>query len=102
MSLMAYFGLSFIPRDVLDEIWDLTESVSEVFPTYFVKYTIVDNRYTLSPSDYLWNLELPEADSSVVQMHLEEYTYQAPEINRIYILGRHFTKHSYAQSYAQS
>ena len=26
--------LSFFPRDVLDEIWDLTESVSEGFPTY--------------------------------------------------------------------
>ena len=29
--------LSFFPRDVLDEIWDLIESVSEVFPTYFHK-----------------------------------------------------------------
>ena len=27
--------LSFFPRDVLDEIWDLTESVSEGFPSYF-------------------------------------------------------------------
>ena len=27
--------LSFFPRDVLDEIWDLIESVSEGFPTYF-------------------------------------------------------------------
>ena len=26
--------LSIFPRDVLDEIWDLTESVSEGFPTY--------------------------------------------------------------------
>ena len=25
----------FSPRDVLDEIWDLIESVSEGFPTYF-------------------------------------------------------------------
>ena len=24
----------FFPRDVLDEIWDLVESVSEGFPTY--------------------------------------------------------------------
>ena len=28
------FVLSFFPRDVLDEIWDLIESVSEGFPTY--------------------------------------------------------------------
>ena len=26
--------LSFFPLDVLDEIWDLIESVSEGFPTY--------------------------------------------------------------------
>ena len=34
MSLMASFVLSFSPRDVLDEIWDLIESVSEGFPSY--------------------------------------------------------------------
>ena len=26
--------LSFFPRDVLDEIWDLIESVSEGFPSF--------------------------------------------------------------------
>ena len=26
--------LSFFPRDVLDEIWDFIESVSEGFPSY--------------------------------------------------------------------
>ena len=31
---MRLFVLSFFPRDVLEEIWDLIESVSEVFPTY--------------------------------------------------------------------
>ena len=34
VSLMASFLLSFFPLDVLDEIWDLTESVSEGFLTY--------------------------------------------------------------------
>ena len=29
--------LSFFPQDVLDEIWDLIESVSEGFPTYSSK-----------------------------------------------------------------
>ena len=29
--------LSFFPRDVLDEIWDLIGSVSEGFPTYFFR-----------------------------------------------------------------
>ena len=34
MSLMVSFVLSFFPRDILDETWDLIESVSEGFPTY--------------------------------------------------------------------
>ena len=33
VSLMASYVLSFIPLDVLDEIWDLIESVSEGFLT---------------------------------------------------------------------
>ena len=31
--------LSFFPRDVFDDIWDLIGSVSESFPTYCFKYT---------------------------------------------------------------
>ena len=34
MSLIASFVLSLFPLDVLDEIWDLIESVSEGFLTY--------------------------------------------------------------------
>ena len=34
VSLMASFVLSFFPLDVLDEIWELIESVSEGFFTY--------------------------------------------------------------------
>ena len=35
MSLMASFcAVLFFPRDVLDEIWDLVESVSEGFSSY--------------------------------------------------------------------
>ena len=34
VSLMASFMLSFLPLDVLDEIWDVIESVSEGFLTY--------------------------------------------------------------------
>ena len=37
VSLMASFVLSFFPLDVLDEIWDLVESVSEGFLTYSYK-----------------------------------------------------------------
>ena len=34
-----YFVLSFFPRDVLGDIWELLESVSEGFPTYFCSKT---------------------------------------------------------------
>ena len=34
VSLMASFVLSFFPLDVLDEIWDLIESVSEGLFTF--------------------------------------------------------------------
>ena len=34
VSLMASLVLSLFPLDVLDEIWDLSESVSEGFLTY--------------------------------------------------------------------
>ena len=34
LSLMASFCAVLFPRDVLDEIRDLIESVSEGFPTY--------------------------------------------------------------------
>ena len=34
VSFMASFVLSFFPLNVLDGIWDLTESVSEGFLTY--------------------------------------------------------------------
>ena len=36
---MASFVLSFFTLDVLDEIWDLIESVSEGFLTY--SYTVI-------------------------------------------------------------
>ena len=38
MSLMVSFcAVLFFTRDVLDEIWDLIESVPEGFPTYIMK-----------------------------------------------------------------
>ena len=39
VSLMASFVLSFFPLDVLDEIWDLIESVSEGFLTCSYNHT---------------------------------------------------------------
>ena len=44
LSLVVSFVLSFFPLDVLDEIWDLIESVSEGFLTYsFISKTILSN-----------------------------------------------------------
>ena len=43
MSMMVSFVLSFFPRDVLDEILNLIESVSEDFPSYsFMKKREID------------------------------------------------------------
>ena len=39
VSLFASFVLSFFPLDVLDEIWDVIESVFEGFLTYSLEYT---------------------------------------------------------------
>ena len=41
VSLVASFVLSFFPLDVLDEIWDLIESVSEGFLTYSYKIKMI-------------------------------------------------------------
>ena len=45
MSLFASFVRSFFPLDVLEEIWDLIESVSEGFLTYscMEKYRVREN-----------------------------------------------------------
>ena len=43
MSMMVSFVLSFFPRDVLDEILNLIESVSEDFPSYSCPW---ENRQT--------------------------------------------------------
>ena len=45
VSLMASFVVSFFPLDVLDEIWDLIESVSEGFLTYSFILTAFEDIY---------------------------------------------------------
>ena len=52
MSMMVSFVLSFFPRDVLDEILNLIESVSEDFPSYSCIKMIIENRKKIKqPSD---------------------------------------------------
>ena len=62
---MASFVLFFFPLDVLDEIWDLIESVSERFLTYsyfnisfslivcFISFLVIGNRNRLLLPDSL-------------------------------------------------
>ena len=56
VSLMASFVLSLFPLDVLDEIWDLIESVSEGFLTLF--FTMMKSRKRITKrydSDSFYN-----------------------------------------------
>ena len=43
VSLLASFVLSFFPLDVLDEIWDLIEPVSDGFLTYSYVGPIIES-----------------------------------------------------------
>ena len=56
VSLMASFVLSFFPLDVLDEIWDLIESVSEGFLAYSFNILIVVLIYKGTKNVKKWNL----------------------------------------------
>ena len=48
MSMMVSFVLSFFPRDVLDEILNLIESVSEDFPSYSLREEIAFERRNMA------------------------------------------------------
>ena len=51
MSMMVSFVLSFFPRDVLDEILNLIESVSEDFPSYsLLSHALPSGSITMGPS----------------------------------------------------
>ena len=58
--MMVSFVLSFFPRDVLDEILNLIESVSEDFPSYFNRKSLQTIYFTfirpiLEYADVVWN-----------------------------------------------
>ena len=56
MSMMVSFVLSFFPRDVLDEILNLIESVSEDFPSYSLLLSVGSDNRTLFPTSNLRDL----------------------------------------------
>ena len=56
MSMMVSFVLSFFPRDVLDEILNLIESVSEDFLTTLVRNNMGTGSFLMYfPSKALYN-----------------------------------------------
>ena len=60
VSLMASFVLSFFPLDVLDEIWDLIESVSEGFLTYSFTHSLTHFRWNKLPfAKGMYTIRLP-------------------------------------------
>ena len=61
VSFMTSFVLSFFPLDVLDGIWDLTESVSEGFLTYSFKGAAMNLRDRMTNSQEVLN-EIPTHD----------------------------------------
>ena len=54
--MMVSFVLSFFPRDVLDEILDLIEPVSEGFPTYSCKQHTGDSRQHIFEKRYCFEV----------------------------------------------
>ena len=77
VSLMASFVLSFFPLDVLDEIWDLTESVSEGFLTFSL---IPPNISTLVPPNT--KLAGPRCKNDVVLSSMRRHHVASTLIRR--------------------
>ena len=49
MPLIVSFVMSFFPRDVLNGIWNLIESLPENFPTYSFKFIVETNIVSIAP-----------------------------------------------------
>ena len=62
MSMMVSFCAVLFPRDVLDEILNLIESVSEGFPTYFYLYNLMSH----------FNIYTKLTQINVIQVYIEK------------------------------
>ena len=60
--MMVSFVLSFFPRDVLDEILNLIESVSEDFPSYSFMKTILTPILNFEIRTFYRDIELYRID----------------------------------------
>ena len=72
---MASFVLSFFPLDILDEIWDLIESVSEGFLTYSWRETrwyktAAFSNYAIFLTTFLYTYALTVCIQNVFLLHI--------------------------------
>ena len=88
VSLMASFVLSFFSLDVLDEIWDLIESVSEGFLTYSSYNFHLIARFILGISN------IAGGSASHLHLHLPGYIYLLLPITHYSPLGWHISLNS--------
>ena len=95
MSMMVSFVLSFFPRDVLDEILNLIESVSEDFPSYFYQIAAIYKppdkciqTYSKLLRHFLFNLSYPSRDARIEMFHAEKQIsgeeFLAQAVNPLY------------------
>ena len=72
VSLMASFLLYFFPLDVLDESWDLIESVSEGFLTYSTIRTKNFLSTTANASILFYSIPCPWKVFGALQMNSQQ------------------------------
>ena len=77
MSMMVSFVLSFFPRDVLDEILNLIESVSEDSPSYSL-YIACDDRNDFFTSDAVKTSKTPRGKKDSTKRHHHRHHKRQP------------------------
>ena len=77
---MASFVLSFFPLDVLDEIWDLIESVSEGFLTYSSYQCFLSHR---RPTLQNYNTKQSRYTPISAPCHMEDLLYRTTTHNKV-------------------
>ena len=84
VSLMAFFVLYFFPLDVLDEIWDLIESVSEGFLTYSLRKARSTKPHTGVEVNHIWLMAFYEFQNDKKKSLLTPF-FGAPKSSKISI-----------------
>ena len=85
--MMVSFVLSFFPRDVLDEILNLIESVSEDFPSYSygLKLKCLDCCESMKTSD--WKYRMIKLSGQLLlldkYLHLDLTSSASPQLSSV-------------------